>query len=393
MAHESFEDEATAEEMNRLFVNIKVDREERPDVDSIYMEALQAMTGQGGWPMTVWLTPTGEPFFAGTYFPPVSRGGMGSFRQVIAAVDDAWRTRRGDLTEQANRVMESLRQEVAPGSELPGLEQLESALETLSSGFDHRLGGFGHAPKFPQQPLLEFLLRSSTFSPDPKTCWSSTLEAMARGGIHDQLAGGFSRYSVDAAWVVPHFEKMLYDNAQLVRLYLWAGLEAHRSDLVDTARRAIHYLLRDLCHPDGGLLLGRGRRLGGVRKASSTSGVTTSSWRSAAPTLPLPRVAYRGNTRWQLRGTQHPRRSASARPAPDRVSRHRHRRGHSQVPQSAPRPKSRADPPRARRQSGGSLERARHQGPSRGRRGPGRAELSRGRQNRGPVRARENGGL
>ena len=252
MAHESFEDEVTADEMNRLFVNIKVDREERPDVDSIYMEALQAMTGQGGWPMTVWLTPAGEPFFAGTYFPRVNRGGMASFRQVMAAVDDAWRSRRGDLTEQATRVMEALREEVQPGSGLPSLEQLESAIDNLSSSFDERRGGFGQAPKFPQQPLLEFLLRSSVFSPRSQQMLSATLEAMARGGIFDQLGGGFSRYSVDEAWVVPHFEKMLYDNAQLIRLYLWTGLEAGRADLVDTARRTIDYLIRDLRHPDGG---------------------------------------------------------------------------------------------------------------------------------------------
>ncbi|CAN5252372.1 thioredoxin domain-containing protein [soil metagenome] len=252
MAHESFEDPETAEEMNRQFVNIKVDREERPDVDAVYMEAVQAMTGQGGWPMTVWLTPSGEPFYAGTYFPKTDRGPMPSFRRVLGAISHAWQNERTEVSAQAKRIREALNAELAPADGLPGQASVDRAFKAIAATFDSVHGGFGRAPKFPQQPLLEFLLRRP--EPEARAMVIDTLTAMARGGIHDQLAGGFARYSVDHRWVVPHFEKMLYDNAQLARLYLWAGIEGERLDLVDVARKTLDYLLTDLRHESGGFI-------------------------------------------------------------------------------------------------------------------------------------------
>jgi uncharacterized protein len=237
MAHESFENSDTARVMNERYVNIKVDREERPDVDSIYMEAVQAMTGQGGWPMTVWLDHDGRPFFAGTYFPKDQRHGMASFAQVMDAVSHAWEDRRDDVAEQAERLVEAISREIPPG-EIPDEDQLAGAYQKIETSFDPVNGGFGGAPKFPQQPVLEFLLRvhREPWAPRASGMLTKTLEEMAGGGIHDQIGGGFARYSVDAHWLVPHFEKMLYDNAQLARLYLWAGIELDRPDFVDIAR-------------------------------------------------------------------------------------------------------------------------------------------------------------
>jgi uncharacterized protein YyaL (SSP411 family) len=251
MAHESFEDDLTAQEMNASFVNIKVDREERPDVDAVYMEAVQAMTGQGGWPMTVWMTPEGVPFYAGTYFPKDDRGGMPSFRRVIKAISEAWSENRGEVQAQANRIGEALTAELATRENLATPSDVEAAFKSIASTFDSAFGGFGGAPKFPQQPLLEFLLRLSPANSEAGEMLVATLTSMSGGGIYDQLGGGFARYSVDRSWTVPHFEKMLYDNAQLLRLYLWAGIEFDRSDLIDIARETIAYLLRDLRHSDG----------------------------------------------------------------------------------------------------------------------------------------------
>ena len=252
MAHESFEDEVTAQAMNDRFVNIKVDREERPDVDSIYMEAVQAMTGQGGWPMTVWIDHEGRPFFAGTYFPKDPRHGTATFSQVMDAVSAAWNDRRDDVVEQADRLVEAISQEI-PVGDIPGSAELAAAYGQIESTFDPVNGGFGTAPKFPQQPVLEFLLRihDETWSPNAGTMLAKTLDEMAAGGIHDQVGGGFARYSVDAHWLVPHFEKMLYDNAQLARLYLWAGIELDRADFIATARSTLDYMVRDLRHADG----------------------------------------------------------------------------------------------------------------------------------------------
>jgi len=228
MAHESFEDEEVAAILNEHFVSIKVDREERPDLDRIYMSAVQAMTGSGGWPMSVFLTPEGEPFYGGTYFPPTPRYGMPSFSQVLAAVADGWQNRRQELVESGQRLVEALEQQstIREGVKREDLKSgtVESAFQNLSKGFDRVHGGWGNAPKFPQPMALEFLLRYHHVTGNSRALQmvSQTLEAMARGGMYDQLGGGFHRYSVDDHWLMPHFEKMLYDNAQLARVYLHA---------------------------------------------------------------------------------------------------------------------------------------------------------------------------
>jgi uncharacterized protein len=221
MAHESFEDEATARQLNADFVCVKVDREERPDVDAVYMEATVAMTGHGGWPMTVVLDHDGSPFFAGTYFPDRPRGGQPALRQVLAALAEAWRDRPGDVRRAAGSVREHLAREVSLTGTALTAADLDAAVDTLAADFDEAAGGFGGAPKFPPSMVLELLRRRR--DDRSRTMLDRTLEAMARGGIHDQLAGGFARYSVDAGWVVPHFEKMLYDNAQLLGRYAQWG--------------------------------------------------------------------------------------------------------------------------------------------------------------------------
>jgi uncharacterized protein len=249
MEHESFEDAETAALMNEHFVNVKVDREERPDLDGVYMDAVVAMTGQGGWPMTVFLTPEGEPFFGGTYFPPAPRHGLPSFRQVLEAVAQAYRERRDEVGRSARRLVESVRgsAEVAPSSEPLTDSVLGEAARVLRRSFDPQWGGFGAAPKFPPASVLEFLLRRGELDLVTKT-----LDAMAAGGMYDLVGGGFHRYSVDERWLVPHFEKMLYDNALLVPAYLHAwvvtGEERYRRVAEDTCE----YLLRDLALPDGG---------------------------------------------------------------------------------------------------------------------------------------------
>jgi uncharacterized protein YyaL (SSP411 family) len=254
MAHESFEDADTAEEMNRLYVNVKVDREERPDVDSICMEAVQTMTGRGGWPMTVWLTPDGRPFYAGTYFPDTDRHGMPSFRTVMRAVSEAWDSRREEVLGQSDRLTEAISRTIPSSEDLPGTETLAHAYEALAASFDPVNGGFGGAPKFPEEPDLDFLLRvdGEEWASRAGQMVKVTLSEMAAGGIHDHIGGGFARYSVDAQWLVPHFEKMLYDNAQLARLYLWAGLEMDEPGFIEVARSTFGYMLGRLRHPDGG---------------------------------------------------------------------------------------------------------------------------------------------
>ncbi|MGV9851736.1 thioredoxin domain-containing protein [Streptomyces sp. NPDC003442] len=259
MAHESFEDKATADYLNAHFVSVKVDREERPDVDAVYMEAVQAATGQGGWPMTVFLTPEAQPFYFGTYFPPRPRPGMPSFRQVLEGVSAAWSDRRDEVRDVAGRIVEDLSQRggIALGSDAPrppGEEDLHSALMALTREFDATRGGFGGAPKFPPSMALEFLLRhyARTGSEGALQMVSATCEAMARGGIYDQLGGGFARYSVDATWTVPHFEKMLYDNALLCRVYahLWraTGSDLARRVALETA----DFMVRELRTQQGG---------------------------------------------------------------------------------------------------------------------------------------------
>jgi uncharacterized protein len=256
MAHESFEDDATASLMNEHFVSVKVDREERPDVDAIYMEATQAMTGHGGWPMTVFMTPTGEPFFCGTYFPAEPRGGSPSFRQLLAAVHEAWAGRREELLEQADRITEAIRPDLSglARDDVPGTEVLDEATLALVSAFDGRWGGFGGAPKFPQSMGIGHLLRHHrrTGSATALDAAITSLDAMAAGGIHDHVGGGFSRYSVDERWLVPHFEKMLYDNALLARAYLHAHLLTGEDRHARVVASTVEYVLRDLSHPDGG---------------------------------------------------------------------------------------------------------------------------------------------
>jgi uncharacterized protein YyaL (SSP411 family) len=256
MAHESFEDPATAELMNRLFVNVKVDREERPDVDAVYMQAVQALTGRGGWPMSVWLTPDGRPFYGGTYYPNEDRHGMPSFTKVCEVVAQAWDEQRDDVEEQANKLTEAIDETVLRARSTSSLDaaMLSGAITNVRAQFDPSWGGFGRAPKFPQAMTLDFLCRQLVLDPAPETreMLTTTLDAMAAGGIHDHLGGGFARYSTDEAWLVPHFEKMLYDNALLTRAYLHGylvtGDERYRAVVDDI----VGYVLRDLTDPAGG---------------------------------------------------------------------------------------------------------------------------------------------
>jgi uncharacterized protein len=249
MERESFEDEATAALMNERFVNVKVDREERPDVDAVYMDAVVALTGQGGWPMTVFLTPAGEPFFGGTYFPPEPRHGLPAFRQVLTAVADAYRDRPEDVARQASALVDALRRsaETEPSSEPLAAALLEEAEATLRAQVDRRWGGFGHAPKFPPASALEFLLRRGAFEPA-----LATLDGMAAGGMYDLVGGGFHRYSVDAEWLVPHFEKMLYDNALLVPAYLHAWVLTGEDRYREVVEATLEYVLRELALEGGG---------------------------------------------------------------------------------------------------------------------------------------------
>ena len=256
MAHESFEDAAVAALMNERFVSIKVDREERPDIDSVYMQATVALTGHGGWPMSVFLDHEARPFYAGTYFPPEPRHGMPSFPQLLTAIGDAWQGQREDVLSAGVRITEALRaRELPPGEGgVPGFDDLAAAVGGLARDFDRARGGFGGAPKFPPSMVLEFLLRHHALTGDAASLAmaETTLEAMARGGMYDQVGGGFARYSVDADWVVPHFEKMLYDNALLLRVYLhWWRLTG--SPLARrVVRETAEFLLAELHTPEGG---------------------------------------------------------------------------------------------------------------------------------------------
>ncbi len=256
MAHESFEDDETAAVMNELFVNVKVDREERPDVDALYMDAVQAMNGHGGWPMTVFLTPGGQPFFGGTYFPKRGRGGMPGFVDLCRAIDETWRSRRAEVADQAGRLAEALRRSalVSGGDELPSLELLHDGVAALRSQFDPDWGGFGRAPKFPQTMSHELLLRvhDRTSEGALLDMVTTSLDAMASGGMYDHLGGGFARYSVDAFWMVPHFEKMLYDQALLARSYLHAWQVTGEARYRQVLDETIGYVLRDLAAPGGG---------------------------------------------------------------------------------------------------------------------------------------------
>jgi uncharacterized protein YyaL (SSP411 family) len=257
MAHESFEDPDVAAVMNRLFVSVKVDREERPDVDAIYMQAVQAMTGRGGWPMTVFLAPDGRPFFGGTYFPKDDRQGMAGFGRVMTAIDEAWRTKRDELLENAGALEDVIASSTsigATGGPEPTAAILDEAQRNVASQFDPTYGGFGRAPKFPQAMTLDFLMRAQLRSPSPETLEMVTvsLDRMAAGGMYDQVGGGFHRYSVDAHWLVPHFEKMLYDQALLLGAYTRGWLLTGTLRYRRVAEDIVGYVLRDLRHLDGG---------------------------------------------------------------------------------------------------------------------------------------------
>jgi uncharacterized protein YyaL (SSP411 family) len=250
MAHESFEDDEVASVMNDKFVNIKVDREERPDIDAVYMDAVQALTGRGGWPMTVAMDADGRPFWGGTYFPKPA------FLQVLDALDDAWRNRRDDLEQNAQALVQAIGRsaEASPLDDLPSLDVVNTTLAKIAGAFDADWGGFGQTPKFPSTHHLELILRAymTSSSDDARRVLTTSLDAMASGGMYDHVGGGFARYSVDREWLVPHFEKMLYDQALLVRIYREAfsvlGVPHYRQVVEET----IEYVLRDLRHPDGG---------------------------------------------------------------------------------------------------------------------------------------------
>jgi uncharacterized protein YyaL (SSP411 family) len=258
MAHESFEDERVAGILEEHFVSIKVDREERPDLDRIYMGAVQAMTGSGGWPMSVFITPDGRPFYGGTYFPPIPRHGLPSFTQLLLAIAGAWKSKRPDLIAGGERVVAAIEAQNVLGnggarSEL-SRETLDAAVQNLQSRFDRGHGGWGTAPKFPQPMVIEFLLRyyQLTRDVDALAMATKTLDAMARGGMYDQLGGGFHRYSVDQRWLTPHFEKMLYDNAQLARAYLHAWQVTDQSFYRLIVEETLDYVAREMIDPSGG---------------------------------------------------------------------------------------------------------------------------------------------
>ena len=252
MAHECFEDDEVAGEMNQRFVNIKVDREERPDVDSIYMDAVQAMSGRGGWPMTVFLTPDGHPFYGGTYFPKPN------FLQLMAAIDDVWVSRPDDVRQNVEALGNAIRRtaQIEPATDLPGIPDLNRALEQLAASFDSTWGGFGAAPKFPSTMSLDLVLCAYQRAPqdDARTIVTTSLDAMASGGMYDHLGGGFSRYSVDREWLVPHFEKMLYDQALVARVYVHAYQVFGEQRWKQVVEETIGYVLRELRHVDGGFL-------------------------------------------------------------------------------------------------------------------------------------------
>jgi uncharacterized protein len=258
MERESFEDDDTAALLNRWFVAIKVDREERPDIDAIYMEAVQALTQQGGWPMSVFLTPDGVPFYGGTYFPDTARYGMPSFSDVLGQIAGLWETRRHEILEAGSGLTARLKQEPAAGTHprrvTAAADTLDAATRSLLRSFDAVHGGWGGAPKFPQPAILEFVLRRYQATGDVRLLGpvTTTLDAMARGGIYDQLGGGFHRYATDAIWLVPHFEKMLYDNAQLAILYLHAWQVTGDTSYRRIATETLDYVAREMLGGDGG---------------------------------------------------------------------------------------------------------------------------------------------
>lgn len=266
MAHESFEDTEVADLLNRDFVSMKVDREERPDIDAVYMAVCQALTGSGGWPLTVMMTPEQKPFFAGTYFPKRRRYGQPGLMELLKRVAFLWKTDREQLLEAGDQITAAIGQGQPTGRQEPGRELLHKAYRLFHSQFDRIWGGFGPAPKFPTPHNLLFLMRYAKLEQQPNALnmAETTLQAMARGGIHDQFGGGFSRYSTDETWLAPHFEKMLYDNALLLLSYLYAYQATGKEAYADTARRTAGYILRELTDPRGGFYCGQDADSDGV---------------------------------------------------------------------------------------------------------------------------------
>jgi hypothetical protein len=267
MEHESFESDATAALMNERFVNVKVDREERPDLDAVYMDAVVALTGHGGWPMTVFLTPEGEPFFGGTYYPPEPRHGLPGFRDVLVAVSNAYKERPEDVSRQARTLVEAIQaqSDQSPSNDPLTSQLLHDAVRGLRAQFDPQWGGFGRAPKFPQASALEFLMRRGELELVTKT-----LDAMALGGMYDLVGGGFHRYSVDERWLVPHFEKMLYDNALLVPAYLHAWQATDNERYREIAEQTLEYMLRELWIPGEGFASSQDADTNGVEGLTYT---------------------------------------------------------------------------------------------------------------------------
>jgi hypothetical protein len=275
MARESFRDPATAAMLNDGFVSIKVDREERPDLDAVYMDAVQALTGSGGWPMSVFLTPDGRPFYGGTYFPPDRRHGLPSFRDVLAGISEAWRERRADVEEAGTAVAGAVASAMASrpgGPEAVGPGTLRAAVAALATDVDARNGGWGGAPKFPQPMAIELLLRhhAATGDAEARAIALLTLDRIAAGGIRDHLGGGFARYATDAVWLVPHFEKMLYDNALLARVYVHAWQATGDARYRDVATDTLDFLLRDMTLPDGAFAASLDADTEGVEGATYT---------------------------------------------------------------------------------------------------------------------------
>jgi len=272
MEQESFDNPEVAKLMNETVIAIKVDREERPDIDAIYMQAVMAMTGSGGWPMTVFLTHEGKPFWGGTYFPPEDRWGQPGFKTVLHSIADAWRTRRAEILRSSQSLTKSIQAGADTGSSTRlTAAVIDTAVQQFAQQYDSTSGGFGSAPKFPRSHSLSFLLRAWSRTKDAKTLEmvEHTLDAMARGGMHDQFGGGFHRYSTGAKWIVPHFEKMLYDQALLARTYLEAYQVTGKAQYADVARDIFEYVLRDM-RP--ALSIPRRMRAKSARRASTTSG-------------------------------------------------------------------------------------------------------------------------
>jgi uncharacterized protein YyaL (SSP411 family) len=300
MAHESFEDEVTAKDLSRWFISVKVDREERPDLDSVYMAATQALTGSGGWPMSVFCTPDGRPYYAGTYFPPEERHGLPSFRRVVQAMGTAWETEREQVLAQADALVDAVRREVnlpesmgdfvgepgrstAPGGDLDPDALIEQLATGLASGFDATWGGFGPAPKFPRPTLVELCLRHARHAGSERSRQMAltTLDAMAAGGIYDHVVGGFCRYSTDNHWLVPHFEKMLTDQALLARAYLHGWQETGKADYLSVVTETLDFVLSDLSTPEGALYSSFDADAGGIEGSHAT--FTLDELRQALP--------------------------------------------------------------------------------------------------------------